>query len=49
MHSKKIKTAMIIAVSVICIGVILFVALWAGIQRKQQENSYAYIQAECLI
>ncbi len=48
MHSKKIKTAMIIAVSVICIGVI-FVALWAGIQRKQQENSYAYIQAECLI
>ena len=36
---------MIIAVSVICIGVI-FVVLWAGIRRKQRESSSARIQAE---
>lgn len=45
MHSKRLKTAMIIAVSVICIGVI-FVVLWAGIRRKQRESSSARIQAE---
>ena len=45
MHTKRFKTVMIVAVSIICIGV-MFVVLWAGIRRKQRENSYAYVQAE---